>query len=117
MRFVICLAAFCHDFFERKKGNHVPIYYEASIAGYSSAIRYFIHRFSLIHIAPYDVIDSITTPNMTQEQIDLLRQRYGLDQPFLVQYFLWIKNILTGELGIFISIPEQYRSRISGQNP
>ena len=73
--------------------------------------------FSLIHIAPYDVIDSITTPNMTQEQIDLLRQRYGLDQPFLVQYFLWIKKHPYRELGIFISIPEQYRSRISGQNP
>ncbi len=42
--------------------------------------------FSLIHIAPYDVIDSITTPNMSQEQIDLLRQRYGLDQPFFVGF-------------------------------
>ena len=102
--------------FERKKGNHVPIYYEASIAGYSSAIRYFIHRFSLIHIAPYDVIDSITTPNMTQEQIDLLRQRYGLDQPFLVQYFLWIKNILTGNLGFSLvsqnSIAQELAVRI-----
>ena len=72
--------------------------------------------FSLIHIAPYDVIDSITTPNMTQEQIDLLRQRYGLDQPFLVQYFLWIKNILTGNLGFSLvsqnSIAQELAVRI-----
>jgi len=72
--------------------------------------------FSLIHIAPYDVIDSITTPNMSQEQIDLLRQRYGLDQPFLVQYFLWIRNILTGNLGFSLvsqsSISQELATRI-----
>lgn len=55
--------------------------------------------FSLIHLAPYDVIDSMTTPNMSQAQIDLLRERYGLNEPFLVQYFVWLKNILTGDLG------------------
>lgn len=55
--------------------------------------------FSLIHIAPYDVIDSLTTPNMSAEQVALLRQRYGLDQPFLVQYFLWMKQIFHGDFG------------------
>ncbi|HBO88995.1 MAG TPA: peptide permease, partial [Streptococcus sp.] len=37
--------------------------------------------FSLIQLAPFDVIDSMTTPNMSQEQIDLLKVKYGLDQP------------------------------------
>lgn len=55
--------------------------------------------FSLIQLAPYDVIDSVTTPNMSQDQINLLRERYGLNEPFLVQYFVWIKNILSGDLG------------------
>lgn len=55
--------------------------------------------FSLIHLAPFDMVDSITTPNMDQEQIDFMRHQYGLDQPFLVQYFLWLKNILMGNLG------------------
>lgn len=55
--------------------------------------------FSLIQLAPYDVVDSVTTPNMSQEQIDLLRERYGLDQPFLVQYWLWLTNIFSGDLG------------------
>lgn len=55
--------------------------------------------FSLIQAAPYDVIDSLTTPNMSQAQIDLLRQKNGLDQPFFVQYFLWLKNILQGDFG------------------
>lgn len=39
--------------------------------------------FSLIHLAPYDVIDSITTPNMSQETIAILRERYGLTNRFL----------------------------------
>ena len=54
---------------------------------------------------------------MTQEQIDLLRQRYGWDQPFLVPILSMDQKHPYRELGIFISIPEQYRSRISGQNP
>ena len=55
--------------------------------------------FSLIYLAPFDMVDAITTPNMDQEQIDFMRRQYGLDQPFLVQYFLWLKNILSGNLG------------------
>ena len=60
--------------------------------------------FSLIQLAPFDVIDSMTTPNMSQEQIDLLKVKYGLDQPFLVQYFVWLKGILSGNFLGFTSI-------------
>lgn len=42
--------------------------------------------------------------------------RYGLDQPFLVQYFLWIRNILTGNLGFSLvsqsSISQELATRI-----
>ncbi|MBO4108346.1 ABC transporter permease [Streptococcus suis] len=55
--------------------------------------------FSLIQLAPYDVIDSLTTPNMTQEQVDLLKAKHGLDQPFLVQYSTWLGNLLSGQFG------------------
>ncbi|MBS7578075.1 MULTISPECIES: ABC transporter permease [unclassified Enterococcus] len=55
--------------------------------------------FSLIHLAPYDVIDSITTPNMSSEQVELLRDRYGLNDPFFVQYFKWLNQIIHGDFG------------------
>ncbi|MER0122857.1 ABC transporter permease [Streptococcus sp. ZJ93] len=55
--------------------------------------------FSLIQLAPFDVIDSLTTPNMTPEQIELLKEKNGLNQPFLVQYGIWLKNIVTGNFG------------------
>lgn len=55
--------------------------------------------FSLIQLAPFDVIDSLATPNMTAEQIALLKEKNGLNEPFLTQYFVWLKNILTGNFG------------------
>ncbi|KRA22205.1 peptide permease [Microbacterium sp. Root61] len=55
--------------------------------------------FFLIHLAPYDVVDAVTTPNMSAETVEIVRQRYGLDQPFLVQYGLWLGNVLQGDLG------------------
>ena len=55
--------------------------------------------FTMIHLAPYDAIDAITTPNMSQETIDIIRARNGLDQPFFVQYILWLKQILSGNFG------------------
>lgn len=55
--------------------------------------------FSLIQLAPYDVIDSLTTPNMTPEQIEILKEQHGLNQPFFTQYFIWLKGILTGDFG------------------
>ncbi|RCW62410.1 ABC transporter permease [Halanaerobium sp. ST460_2HS_T2] len=35
-----------------------------------------------------------------EEMADEMRQKYGLDQPFLIQYYNWIKNIVTnGDFG------------------
>ncbi len=36
---------------------------------------------------------------VTKEQLDLLRQEYGLDKPIPVQYVNWVKGIATGDLG------------------
>lgn len=73
--------------------------------------------FFMIHLAPYDAIDAITTPNMSQEAIDLLRQRYGLDQPFLVQYILWLKNILSGDLGYSLVTQQSISSELLTRIP
>ncbi|WEG72484.1 ABC transporter permease [Vagococcus intermedius] len=73
--------------------------------------------FFMIHLAPYDAIDAITTPNMSQEAIDLLRQRYGLDQSFLVQYVLWLKNILSGDLGYSLVTQQSISSELLTRIP
>ena len=52
-----------------------------------------------------------------QEAIDLLRARYGLDQPFLVQYVLWLKNILTGDLGYSLVSQQSISSELAIRIP
>ena len=43
---------------------------------------------------------------VSQDMIDASRSELGLDKPFLTQYFIWLKNLLRGDMG---------RSYVSGQ--
>lgn len=55
--------------------------------------------FALIQLAPFDVVNSLTTPTMSRETVDIIRRRYGLDQPAAVQYWNWLVNVLHGDFG------------------
>ncbi len=55
--------------------------------------------FSLIQLAPYNAIDSMTTPRMSQQTVELIKAKYGFDKPAYVQYFYWIKGISEGQFG------------------
>lgn len=55
--------------------------------------------FTLINLAPYDAIDSITTPDMTKAEVEAKREAYGLNDPMIVQYGRWVANILKGDFG------------------
>ena len=41
---------------------------------------------------------------LSQEQIDILYQKYGLDDPFLVRYFRYLFNIAKGDFGVSYNI-------------
>ena len=41
---------------------------------------------------------------LSQEQIDVLYQKYGLDDPFLVRYFRYLFNIVKGDFGVSYNI-------------
>ena len=43
---------------------------------------------------------SATGTSITADQINALRHEYGLDQPFIVQYVYWLRELLTGHLGL-----------------
>lgn len=73
--------------------------------------------FSLIKLAPYDAIDAITTPDMTAERIEFLKHKHGLDQPFLVQFFVWLRNILTGDFGNSIITHQPIAKELSVRIP
>ncbi|MEZ4581110.1 MAG: ABC transporter permease [Caldilineaceae bacterium] len=36
---------------------------------------------------------------ISKEQMEAIRARWGLDEPYYVQYFVWVKNFVTGNLG------------------
>ena len=55
--------------------------------------------FALIQLAPYDAIDTLTTPKMSPEVVEAIKARSGLDQPAHIQFFNWLRRMLTGDLG------------------
>lgn len=73
--------------------------------------------FTLIHLAPYDAVDSMTTPNMSKKTIELIKARYGLDKPAYVQYFYWVKGILSGQWGYSIVTHESITMDLSIRIP
>jgi peptide/nickel transport system permease protein len=73
--------------------------------------------FALIQLAPYDAVDAMTTPNMTKKTIELIKARYGLDKPAYMQYFYWIKGILSGEWGYSIVTHESISKDLSVRIP
>ncbi len=65
--------------------------------------------FFLMHLAPGDPMDMYLEQQRQRqvdpEVIELLRAKYGLDQPIHVQYVRWLANLAKGDLG------ESFRSR------
>jgi ABC-type dipeptide/oligopeptide/nickel transport system permease component len=55
--------------------------------------------FMIIHMVPGDPIDSMAQIGSSPEQKMELTAKYGLDKPLLMQYALWFRNMLTGDLG------------------
>jgi peptide/nickel transport system permease protein len=58
--------------------------------------------FFLSHIIPGDPARMIVGQRATQETLEQVRQQLGLDQPVWVQYFLYMKGVLSGDLGTSI---------------
>ena len=51
---------------------------------------------------------------MSKEVIENARAELGLDKPFLTQYFIWLINILHGDMGVsYISNKEVFPTFIS----
>jgi glutathione transport system permease protein len=55
--------------------------------------------FSLIHMVPGDPIDSLLGPGSTAADKVELTKTYGLDKSLPVQYLVWLKKFLTGDMG------------------
>ena len=58
--------------------------------------------FSIFYFAPGDPVSRIAGPNVTPEVYESIRRKYGLDQPFIIQYLRFMKSVIEGDLGISI---------------
>jgi peptide/nickel transport system permease protein len=76
-----------------------------------------IIAFTLIHIAPGDPARNMLGQHASQQEIDEIRAKYGLDQPLYVQYFIWLGDVLQGNLGRSILSHEQVTIEIASRFP
>lgn len=54
--------------------------------------------FSLLKLVPGDIAVTLAGENATEQRIGEIRQLYGLDRPFLVQYGSWLWKAVQGDL-------------------
>ena len=54
--------------------------------------------FLILHLAPGDPARLMAGVEASQEDVDMLRHKFGLDRPLPVQYAMFVKGLVTGEL-------------------
>jgi peptide/nickel transport system permease protein len=55
--------------------------------------------FVISHVVPADPVGIALGPEATQEQINAMREAWGLNDPLYVQYGIFLKNLVQGNLG------------------
>jgi peptide/nickel transport system permease protein len=58
--------------------------------------------FLLLHLSPGDPAAIIAGENATSEDIERIRATLGLDRPLVLQFVLWIADLLRGDLGVSV---------------
>src|SRR5215475_13239680 len=64
--------------------------------------------FLLIHIVPGDPVRNALGDNATEQQVNELKQKLGLDQPLLNQYVNYWRGVLKGDLGVSLINPSDH---------
>ena len=63
-----------------------------------------LFSFVLIDAAPGDFLTELSlNPHVSPETIASLRTKYGLDRPWYIQYFKWVRGMATGDFGYSFS--------------
>ena len=77
--------------------------------------------FAIIQAPPGDFLTAYVATlassgsSISAEQIQALRQQYGLDQPMIVQYVLWIQHLFAGDFGLSLEYQRPNADLISAQ--
>ncbi len=55
--------------------------------------------FVIVRLTPGDPARVLAGEHATEEYVQATRERWGLDQPMYMQYYIWFKSLLRGDLG------------------
>jgi peptide/nickel transport system permease protein len=58
-----------------------------------------ILTFVMLRLVPTDPAAALAGENSTVEQIEAIRRAYGFDQPVYIQFWVYLKQVLTGDFG------------------
>ncbi|MDO5728299.1 MAG: ABC transporter permease [Actinomycetaceae bacterium] len=75
--------------------------------------------FFAIRLSPVDPINIMATPdqNLSPEKLEELRQSLGLNDPLILQYLRWLKDVLTGNWGNSIQTGQPVTEIIAARFP
>lgn len=73
--------------------------------------------FALVHLVPGDPVRLALGTRFSQDTYDSLRERSGLDQPLVQQFFAWLGSALTGDLGVSFRSGDTVASLIAERLP
>ncbi|MEW6047754.1 MAG: ABC transporter permease [Bacillota bacterium] len=70
-------------------------------------------NFLIINLAPGDAVDLMINPTMSEADRMARRQALGLNDPFVVRYARWLRELVTGNLGFSFTTYEPVAHRIA----
>lgn len=73
--------------------------------------------FALLRLSPGDPAMMMLGDNATPEMVEAMREKLGLNQPFLTQYLIYLKGLLKGDLGTSILYGYSCKEVIFGRLP
>ena len=60
--------------------------------------------FVLLRVVPGDPVSMMISPGASAADIAALKAHYGLDQPLLIQFWIWVKGVVAGDFGVSITL-------------
>ena len=76
-----------------------------------------LFTFAAFSVIPGDTAQTILGPNATPEQVEILREKMGLNDPLAFRYLSWLKGAFTGNFGNSISFNSSVSSLIVSRLP
>jgi peptide/nickel transport system permease protein len=73
--------------------------------------------FSLIHLVPGDPVQTMLGESATPQEISQVRTQLGLDRPLYVQYWVFLKGVAKGDLGVSLRTNEPVSTAIADRMP